>query len=104
MKLDQIKVILERAGVAFSPGLTDSEFSAIKARYGFEFPPDLRGFLAFALPTGGRFPDWRNPGSQSLEEALAWPLEGLCSMCSRTLFGFLSGVPNLQTMAQRTGA
>lgn len=77
MKLDQLQTVLERAGVAFSPGLTPGEFSAVEAHYGFEFPPDLRSFLAFAMPTGERYPDWRNPGSDSLAEAFAWPLEGL---------------------------
>jgi hypothetical protein len=77
MMLDRIKGGLERAGVAFAPGLSSSEFSAAEALYGFEFPPDLRSFLAFSLPTGGKFPNWRNPGSQSLAEAFAWPLEGL---------------------------
>jgi hypothetical protein len=77
MTFAQIKAILERAGVTFSPGLSHREFSAAEAHCGFEFPPDLRSFLAFAMPTGGKFPDWRNPGSPSLAETLAWPLEGL---------------------------
>jgi hypothetical protein len=77
MTLNQIKAVLERAGVAFAPSLSHSEFSAVEARHGFQFPPDFRSFLAFAMPTGGKFPEWRNPGSQSLIEAFAWPLEGL---------------------------
>ena len=77
MHIEQIKAVLQRAGVAFSPGLSSGEFIAAEAHYGFEFPPDLRNFLAFAMPTGDKFPDWRNPSSQSLAEAFSWPLEGL---------------------------
>jgi len=77
MTLDQMKAALERAGVAFAPGLSPDEFSAAEARHGFEFPPDLRSFLAFAMPVGGKFPDWRDPGSAALADAFAWPLEGL---------------------------
>ncbi|MES2947650.1 MAG: SMI1/KNR4 family protein [Pseudomonadota bacterium] len=77
MTLGHIKAVLMGAGVAFSPGLTPSEFSAAEARYGFKFPPDLRRFLAFAVPTGEKFPDWRNVDSLFLLEAFSRPLEGL---------------------------
>ena len=77
MALDQIKANLELAGVAFAPGLTPREFGAAEACYGFEFPPDLRAFLAFAMPTGEKFPDWRNLDSRFLTDAFTWPLDGL---------------------------
>lgn len=77
MTFDQIVAVLLRAGVTFSPGLAPSEFIAAESRYDFEFPPDLRKFLAFAMPTGEKFPDWRNLDSPFLTAAFAWPLEGL---------------------------
>ena len=77
MTIDQLKCGLEHAGITFSPGLNSSELRAIEAHYGFDFPPDLRSFLAYAMPTGDRFPDWRSIGSQSLADTLAWPFEGI---------------------------
>jgi len=77
MTLDQMKAGLERAGVSFAPGLSPRELRVAEARYDFEFPPDLRSFLAFAMPVGDKFPDWRELGSMVLADAFAWPLEGL---------------------------
>lgn len=77
MQTEQIKAVLETAGVAFAPGLTTQEFIAAEARYEFSFPPDLRSFLAFALPIGERFPNWRELDSPYLVDAFRRPLEGL---------------------------
>lgn len=77
MQLEQIKAVLKNAGVAFAPGLTPQEFSAAEARFQFTFPPDLRMLLSFALPTGERFPNWRELDSPYLVGALSRPLEGL---------------------------
>lgn len=67
----QMKVDLERAGVTFRPSLTAREFRVAETRFGFEFPPDLRDFLAFAMPAGGKFPDWRNLDGRVSSECLA---------------------------------
>ena len=50
---------LRDKGYSFGEGLTDAEFSAIESRFEFTFPPDLRFFLASALPTSGSFLNWR---------------------------------------------
>lgn len=75
--LEQIKTNLERAGVSFSAGLSSQEFEAAEARFAFVFPPDLREFLSFAMPVGGKFPNWRDLDDQNLASSFAWPLEGL---------------------------
>ena len=77
VQLEQIKAVLEKAGVVFAPGLTPQEFSAAEARFEFSFPPDLRMFLSLALPMGERFPNWRELDSPYLVGALSRPLEGL---------------------------
>lgn len=77
MQLEQIKAVLETAGVAFAPGLTMEELIAVESRYEFSFPPDLRSFLSFALPVGERFPNWREIDSPYLVDAFRRPLEGL---------------------------
>jgi hypothetical protein len=76
--LDYCRAVLDRAGVTFDAGLTPSELSAAEHRYGFRFPPDLRAFLAFALPVGRGFPTWRDLESPELVATMDWPLEGMC--------------------------
>jgi hypothetical protein len=76
--LQRCKEILERAGVTFGPGLADDELAAAEQRYGFAFPPDLREYLAYALPTGKGFPNWRDLDDPTTQAALVSPLEGLC--------------------------
>ena len=78
MDLHYCREVLNRAGVVFDAGLTPSELAAAEERHGFRFPPDLRAFLAFALPTGQGFPDWRDLDSSSIAASMAWPLEGMC--------------------------
>ena len=64
-------------GNEFTAGLTPSEFAEAEEHHGFRFPPNLRSFLAEALPVGERFPDWRKPQSEQLASMQAWPLDGL---------------------------
>jgi len=78
MDLEHCRAVLERAGVKFDSGLTAVEFEAAEARFGFTFPPDLRAFLAFALPTGGGAPEWRDLENPGLIRTMGWPLEGMC--------------------------
>ena len=77
MNLEQIKSTLERAGVVFSAGLSSRELEAAEARFAFVFPPDLRELLSFAMPIGGKFPNWRDLNDEHLAEMFSWPLEGL---------------------------
>jgi len=66
------------------PGLTATEFVAIQRDFGVVFPPDLREVLAAALPTGPRWPNWREAvrdpaGSAAayVRDGLAWPHDGM---------------------------
>ena len=89
MNLMSVKEMHERlhtAGVSSEPGLTDQEIHGIEERYRFRFPPDLREFLAHALPRFNdleddalpRWADWRGNKPGLLQEQLDWPLEGMC--------------------------
>ena len=77
MDLAHTRAILERAGVSFAPGLSDAQFERAERRFGFVFPDDLRAFLAFALPTGQGFHDWRDLDDPYLLAAMSGPEEGL---------------------------
>src|SRR6185295_11347319 len=70
--------VMGDCGIQFAPGLTASQVQAAEVAHGFNFPPDLRAFLEFALPVGERIPDWREPTSKSVLHALAWPADSLC--------------------------
>ncbi|MFF9199167.1 hypothetical protein ACF09L_28570 [Streptomyces sp. NPDC014779] len=60
------------------PGLSEAEFDAIEARFGFTFAADHRVFLAAGLPHGSsRWPDWRHGDPGELAERLARPVEGV---------------------------
>jgi len=78
MDLQRHKDALQRAGVIFESGLTQIEIRRLEARHGLTFPPDLNEFLAFALPVSPPFLDWRHASAQRIEEALGWPLDGIC--------------------------
>ena len=43
-----------------SPGLTSEELARAQGEAGAAFPEDLVDLLMSCLPTGQRFPDWRN--------------------------------------------
>ena len=77
MNLQRCKEVLERAGVTFVRGLTEGELRTAEHLHGFAFPPDLRDYLTYALPTGKGFPDWRDPANAAIQDALAWPFEGI---------------------------
>jgi hypothetical protein len=68
---------MKRACIKIAAGLTPSEFAEAEEHFGFRFPPDLRSFLAEALPVGERFPNWRHPQSEQLATMMEWPLDGL---------------------------
>ncbi|PKO13455.1 MAG: hypothetical protein CVU39_18795 [Chloroflexi bacterium HGW-Chloroflexi-10] len=78
MDLQYTKDFLERAGVIFSPGLSQDEIQQIQRTWRFRFPPDLKAFLMFALPVSKGFIDWRQLGREQIAALLVWPYEGIC--------------------------
>jgi hypothetical protein len=74
----QIVIILKSKEVNIVSGLTNTEILQIESKFNFKFPPDLKLFLQEGLPTGDKFPDWRQALSdQSIQELL---LIGLTSL------------------------
>lgn len=69
--------LLEARGVKLAPGLSEAELCRVESVRRFRFPPDLRAFLARALPTGADFPDWRAPDSPTLDRQMGWPFRGI---------------------------
>jgi hypothetical protein len=69
---------LRSSGVSIQRGLSDEELSTIENRFGFQFPPDLKGLLRLGLPVSEKFPDWRNGIPEELNERLNWPFDGMC--------------------------
>ena len=54
--------VRESSGIAWGPGLTDTEIHAAQVRWGLEFPPDMRLFLRVMHREAegeARFFDWR---------------------------------------------
>ncbi len=78
MDLRRIQETLQRAGVVFERGLDDGELRAIEAKYGFAFPPDLAAFLAYALPVGKSWVNWRSADERTIVARLDWPYDGIC--------------------------
>jgi len=75
-----------------APGLSDAEFDAIEAEFGFEFADDHRAFLAAGLPVNTRprerdpnvyyawdkpWPDWRDGDRIELRAQLDHPVRGV---------------------------
>jgi len=76
---------LSGAGVCSDPGLSSQELEGIEEKYGFRFPPDLREFLAEAVPKfeadeqdTPSWPDWREQRPGLLQQQFDWPLQGIC--------------------------
>jgi hypothetical protein len=78
MDFSTVKEKLEQAGVVFESGLTEGEIQTIEESFGFQFPPDLKAFLMFTLPSGKGWPNWRNVEDPEIERMLNWPYEGMC--------------------------
>src|SRR5690242_8649198 len=71
MTLNEAQTVLARAGVEIAPGLTAEEFLRVERQFGFQFPPDLRAFLAIGLPVSGRWVDWRHADEAAIRVRLA---------------------------------
>lgn len=77
---------LRARGVWVSRGLKERELQRVEEVLGTALPPDLRSFLAFAMPRGERFPNWRDPSSEAIAQRLAWPADGICFDIERNAF------------------
>lgn len=86
MDLARYKRVLAGAGVTFEPGLTEGEIRDIEERYRFKFPPDLRDFLTFALPTSNGFVNWRCETEDEIVNRLQWPYDGICFDIEHNVF------------------
>lgn len=60
MDLALVKAKLQEAGVVCEHGLTEDEIQLVEHSFGFQFTPDLRAFLMYVLPSGKRWPNWRD--------------------------------------------
>jgi len=69
--------LLEAAGVALLPGLSEAEILEAAQRFEFRFPPDLRSMLMAFLPSGRDFPAWRGGEGRKCAERFAWPFDGI---------------------------
>jgi hypothetical protein len=69
---------LRAIGIEVAPGLTDEEIVHAENKYGFQFPPDLRMLLQYAMPISDGFVNWRADDEDAIRDMLEWPLEGMC--------------------------
>jgi len=58
---------LKQAGVAFAPGLTHRELSALERDYGVTFPAPLKAFYRKALPKSAGLYDWRDRSPENVK-------------------------------------
>jgi hypothetical protein len=77
MNIPDLHQGLARAQVEVEPGLTPAEFAALEAEFRFEFPADLRAFLAAGLPVSGRWMNWRERNRKRLADRFEGPWEGI---------------------------
>lgn len=70
--------MLESVGVQFATGLSGPELRCIEGTHGFLFPPDLREFLAYALPISGNWVNWRDASDALIRDWLNEPYDGIC--------------------------
>jgi len=77
MNFNFYKTTLEQAGVIFDSGLTETEVFAAETLYNFKFPPDLKEFLMFALPTSKGWINWRDLQNPIIKEMFDWVYEGI---------------------------
>ena len=86
MNLAIARTTLERAGVAFAPGLTADELERAEESYALVFPPDLRELLVFALPVSPGWPDWRRLDDAQIRAQLRAPHKGICFDIEHNVF------------------
>ena len=86
MDLSKLNQKLRKAGVVFESGLTHEEIRLVEASFGFRFPPDLKSYLMFALPSGKGWPNWRDIADPEIHWMLNWPYEGMCFDIQNNVF------------------
>jgi hypothetical protein len=79
---------LDVRGIECQLGLSEEEIAAAEDRYGLRFPPDLGALLLNFLPSGSRFPNWRDLESDFITERLGWPASGICFDIEHNNFWF----------------
>ncbi|HEY1011715.1 MAG TPA: hypothetical protein VGE07_03365 [Herpetosiphonaceae bacterium] len=77
---------LKRARVVVAPGLDAAEIGDVERAYGFQFPPDLKALLMYALPVSDDFIDWRRGPPERILNRLSWPLDGICFDIAHSAF------------------
>jgi hypothetical protein len=75
--VDRYGHVQDADAVDFAPGLTNREFVRVESHFNIHFPPDLRSFLAYALPVSAGFANWRDGDERALRRMLDWPEEGI---------------------------
>lgn len=58
-------------------GLSDSELATAQVEAGVAFPPDLCELLTDTLPSGPKFPDWRNRPRDAMDTWRARLVDGI---------------------------
>ena len=69
------KKALVSPGIAFSTGLTPRELRQAERTYSVVFSEDLAELLAYTLPSGPGWPDWRKRKDPAITAGLAWPVK-----------------------------
>ncbi len=70
MDFELAKITLEKAVVIFKQGLSEEEIIQIEEDFHFLFPPDLKGFLSYALPISRGFMNWRSNSRESIKKSM----------------------------------
>ncbi len=78
--------VLRGAGIPLEAGLKTAQLRRVEQAHGFRFSAVHWAFLRTALPVGAAWPDWRDPDTVSLRDALARPVEGLLEAVGRGTF------------------
>ena len=86
MDFSTVKDKLNEAGVVCERGLMGSEIHEAEEAFALQFPPDLKQFLMFVLPTGKGWPNWRSIKDPEIDRMLNWPYEGICSDIQHNAF------------------
>lgn len=93
---------LEEKDISFAVGLSDTEIKEIEPIFRFNFPPDLKAFLQYALPVSKGFLNWREDAEKEIRDRLEWPLEGMCFDIEHNTFWLKAWVCAMYFSASQT--